>query len=171
MKTTVILLVTLASCLFACNRSTAPSTSGTASNTAVDAFGQKLRAYAGVPANDCGRLDVHATEVQLKAASDCAQLAAEKKQAFFVGYDMPGMSVGVAGNADGKLFTVQAQAGGGTPILTGGDCPSQLRVASSGRVTCYAPGDMGGMGGHAAGAVPPGVANPHSSAAPSATKP
>jgi hypothetical protein len=108
--------------------------------------------------------------VQLKAASDCAQLAAQQKQAFFVAYDMPGMSVGVAGNKEGKLFTVQSQAAGETPILTSGDCPSQLRVASSGRVTCYAPGDMGGMSGHAA--VPPGMPNPHGPAAkPAGSKP
>lgn len=171
-KPTLTLLAVLACGLIACNKSKAPETPGAAPNKAADAFGQKLRDYAGVAANDCGRLDVHATELQLKTASDCAQLAAQKKQAFFVGYDMPGMSVGVAGNADGKLFTVQSQAAGDTPILTSSDCPSQLRVASSGRITCYAPGDMGGMGGHAAGAVPPGVPNPHDATpSPHGTKP
>jgi len=35
-----------------------------------------------------------------------------------------------------------------------------LRLAASGRVTCYAPGDMGSMGaGHTA--IPPGMPNPH----------
>jgi hypothetical protein len=35
-------------------------------------------------------------------------------------------------------------------------------VAASGRVTCFAPGDMGSMSGsHAAGTMPPGAANPH----------
>ena len=38
----------------------------------------------------------------------------------------------------------------------------QLRVATSGRVTCFAPGDMGSMSGsHAAGTMSPGAANPH----------
>ena len=71
---------------------------------------------------------------------------------------MPGMSVGVAGSADGKLFTVQTQGG----ALTSGSCPSALRVASSGRVTCFAPGDMGSMSGsHTAGSMPTGTTNPH----------
>ena len=78
-----------------------------------------------------------------------------------VAYDMPGMTVGVAGNSEGKLFTVQAQ-GSPSPSVTAGACPSQLRVASSGRVTCLAPGDMGAMSGsHPSGAVPSGTANPH----------
>jgi hypothetical protein len=80
---------------------------------------------------------------------------------------MPGMAIGVAGNAEGKLFTVQSQGTGASATLTSGDCPSQLRVASSGRVICFAPGDMGSMGaGHAA--VPPGMSNPHGAAAPKA---
>jgi hypothetical protein len=58
---------------------------------------------------------------------------------------------------------VQSQGAGPSAALTTGDCPSQLRIASSGRVTCFAPGDMGSMGaGHSAGTIPPGMANPHS---------
>jgi hypothetical protein len=162
MKTPLIFLLIAVGGLTACNKSEAPTASGAAPSAAVDAIGKKLRDYAGVTATDCGRLDVHATEVQLKAASYCAQLAVDKKQAFFVAYDMPGMSVGVAGNAAGKLLTFQSQGTGPSASLTGGDCPSQLRVASSGRVTCFAPGDMGSMSGsHGAGAIPPGAANPH----------
>jgi hypothetical protein len=101
---------------------------------------------------------VRANEAQTKSAGDCAMQASQGKKPFYVAYDMPGMSVGVAGNAEGKLFTVQSQGGS----VTGGDCPSQLRVATSGRVTCFAPGDMGSMSGsHAAGTVPAGGANPH----------
>jgi hypothetical protein len=162
MKTSLILLAALLYCLAACNKSKLAGSSAVP-NTAVDAIGQKLRDSAGASATDCGRLDVRATGVQLKAAGDCAQNAAEKKQAFFVAYDMPGMSVGVAGNADGKLITVQSQGSGASASLTSGDCPAQLRVASSGRVTCFAPGDMGSMSGHGAGAIPPGAANPHES--------
>ena len=85
--------------------------------------------------------------------------ASQNKRPFFVVYDMPGMVVGVAGNTDGKLYSVQAQ-GGPSPTVTAGDCPSQLRVAGSGRVTCFAPGDMGSMGaGHTA--IPQGMPNPH----------
>ena len=92
--------------------------------------------------------------------------ASQSKHPFYVAYDMPGMAVGVAGNADGKLFTVQSQGSGPSAALTSGDCPSQLRIASSGRVTCFAPGDMGSMGaGHTAGAMPSGMANPHATGA------
>jgi len=162
MKTRLILLSIVLCGFAACNRSKSPAASSATPNAAVDAVGQKLRDDAGIPANDCGRFDVRSTEVQLKAASDCAQLAAQKKQAFFVAYDMPGMTVGVAGNADGKLFTVQSQGTGPAATVNSGDCPAQLRVASSGRITCFAPGDMGSMSGsHSAGTVPPGMANPH----------
>lgn len=92
--------------------------------------------------------------------------ANQSKHPFYVAYDMPGMAVGVAGNAEGKLFTVQSQGRGPSATLTSGDCPAQLRVASSGRVTCFAPGDMGSMGaGHAAAAMPQGMSNPHGAAA------
>ena len=83
--------------------------------------------------------------------------ANQAKHPFYVAYDMPGMTIGVAGNASGQIFSVQNQ---GTGALTAGACPSQLRVAASGRVTCFAPGDMGSMGGgHTA--IPPGMPNPH----------
>ena len=82
--------------------------------------------------------------------------ASQKKQAFYVSYDMPGMVVGVAGNAEGKLFTAHSEGS----TVSGGDCPSALRLAASGRVTCFAPGDMGSMGaGHTA--IPQGMPNPH----------
>lgn len=167
MKTPLIFLALTFVCLTACNKSQTPATStNSAAPIASDPVRQKLLTYAGTPSNDCGRFDVQATEIQLKAASMCAQLANQKKQAFFVAYDMPGMTVGVAGNADGKLFTVQSQGEGPSAALTSGECPSQLRVASSGRVTCFAPGDMGSMSaGHAAGAVAPGMPNPHGSSA------
>jgi len=129
-----------------------------------DAVQQKLQEYSGADATDCGRLNVQATADQSKTAGDCAMQASQSKHPFYVAYDMPGMAVGVAGNADGKLFTVQSQGSGSSAALASGDCPSQLRIASSGRVTCLAPGDMGSMGaGHSAGTIPPGMANPHAS--------
>ena len=162
MKNPPVLLALVLACLTGCNKSNAPAASANAAPSKGDAVQQRLQEFAGAPASNCGRLDVHATEVQLKAASDCAQLGNDKKQAFFVAYDMPGMTVGIAGNADGKLFTVQSQGTGPSAVVTGGECPAQLRVASSGRVTCFAPGDMGSMGGsHAAGTVPQGMGNPH----------
>lgn len=96
--------------------------------------------------------------------------AAKAKNPFYVEYQLPGMNVAVAGDAQGKLYSVQSQAGGGG--LRSGDCPAELRVAPSGRVTCYAPGtfpmgagagshsNMPGMGMGGAGALPPGHPNP-----------
>lgn len=154
-------------CLAGCSKPPsppAPSGGPSAPPAPPDAVQQKLMEYSGARATNCGRLDVHAAEAELKAASDCALQAGQNKHPFYVAYDMPGMSIGVAGSADGKLFTVQTQGEGASPSLTSGLCPSQLRVASSGRVTCFAPGDMGGMGaGHGAGAMPPGMPNPHGS--------
>ena len=158
MKIVPALLLVVCCSLTACNKAPNTSSSSTPSKP-PDAVQEKLQEFAGSSATNCGRLDVKATADQSKAASDCAMQAQQKKQPFFVAYDMPGMVVGVAGNLDGKLYSVQAQ-GGPSPTVTAGDCPSQLRVAGSGRVTCFAPGDMGMMGaGHTA--VPEGMPNPH----------
>jgi len=96
--------------------------------------------------------------------------AAQAKHAFYVAYDMPGMTVGVAGDTGGKLFTVQSQGSGD---VTSGACPSPLRVASSGRVTCFAPGDMGAMGTgiHGEMNAPAGMMNPHAGSGNSAPPP
>src|SRR5579864_3921061 len=161
----LIILLSLLSCLSACSKTSSPTVSpnATSSSKSSDALQQKLQEYSGAAATDCGRLNVQANADQSKSASDCAMQASQNKHPFYVAYDMPGMAVGVAGNAAGKLFTVQSQGTGPSAKLTSGDCPSQLRVASSGRVTCFAPGDMGSMGaGHAA--VPPGMSNPHGAA-------
>lgn len=168
MKNIAVLLLILLCGLMGCSKSSGPvgTSSGSASSSpkTPDAVQQKLMEYSGSGATDCGRLDVHAAEAQLKTASDCAIQANQNKHAFYVAYDMPGMSVGVAGNSASKLFTVQSQGTGASASVTAGDCPSPLRVAASGRITCFAPGDMGSMGGgHTAGAVPPGMANPHAS--------
>ena len=162
MKNVFILCVILLAGLTACNKSSGPSSP---SNDAAkpDAVQQKLQGYAGTSPTNCGRIDIHATQDQAKTASDCAMQASQLKHAFYVAYDMPGMTVGVAGNSDGKLFTVKSEGTGPSANLAGGDCPSQLRVASSGRITCFAPGDMGSMGtGHGMGSTPEGMSNPHS---------
>ena len=161
MKTSYVIFTLFLTCLTACNKSPGPVaiSGGVPSSSKSDAVSQKLQEYSGAAATDCGRLSVGASADQSKTASECAVQASQGKHPFYVAYDMPGMSVGVAGNADGKLFTVQSQNG----AMTAGDCPAQLRVATSGRVTCFAPGDMGSMGpGHAAGGMTPGAANPHS---------
>ena len=162
MKNMFMLCLLLLAGLAACNKSSAPASS--ASDAAKpDAVQQKLQQYAGASPTNCGRIDIHATQEQAKTAGDCAMQASQSKHAFYVAYDMPGMTVGVAGNSEGSLFTVKSEGTDATANLTSGDCPSQLRVASSGRVTCFAPGDMGSMGtGHGIGGTPQGMSNPHS---------
>lgn len=160
MKTLSLFPVIALCCLTACNKPSSSSSSNAAPSKSPDAVQQKLQDFAGSSATNCGRLDVHVTAEQSKAASDCAMQAAQSKHPFFVAYDMPGMAIGVAGNSAGKLSTAQSQGEGAAATVTSGDCPSDLRVAGSGRVTCFAPGDMGSMGaGHTA--VPEGMPNPH----------
>jgi predicted lipoprotein len=163
MKNLAALALIALCCLTACNKPTTPSSSSSTVATsakAPDAVARKLQDYAGASATDCGRLEVHAPDAQSKAASDCAMQAGQSKHPFYVAYDMPGMSVGVAGNSEGRLFSVQSQGEGASATLSSGACPSALRVAASGRVTCFAPGDMGSMGGgHTA--IPPDMPNPH----------
>jgi len=167
MKNPAILTLILFCFLVACNKSPAPSASSTpapstaaAPSNSPDAVQQKLQEYAGGSATDCGRLEVHAPEARSKAASDCAMQASQSKHPFLVAYDMPGMTVGIAGNSAGNLFSVQSQGEDPSAAVTSGACPSQLRIANSGRVTCFAPGDMGSMGGgHTA--IPPGMPDPH----------
>ena len=120
-----------------------------ASNTSVP---QKLADIAGSGATDCGQVAQLAGE-QVQKASDCAMSSAKAKKPFRVEYDMPGLAVGIAGNSAGKLFAVQSEVDNGKASeakVT--DCPAELRVAQSGRVTCMPPGNMG---------VAPGSANPH----------
>jgi len=165
MKNHSVVLTIALCCLTACSKPATPaasSASPTAPPRTPDVVQQKLQEYSGAGATDCGRLDVHATADQSKTASDCAMQATQSKKPFYVAYDMPGMAVGVAGNAEGKLFTVQSQGSGPAPALTSGACPSQLRVAASGRISCFAPGDMGSMGdSHAGRAMPAGMVDPH----------
>jgi len=145
---------------------TSPASSSTpsvaASNDAVD---KKMLDLAGSGASNCGRLSSQAT-ADLEGASKCAMQAAQQKRAFYVAYDMPGMTVGVVGNSEGKLFSVQSQAGGAG--ITSEPCPAELRIAPSGRMTCYPPGTfpMGsGAGSHSNMTMPSGMPNPHQQSA------
>jgi hypothetical protein len=149
MKKALVLGLIAAACLAGCKKS---STSGSAPK-ADDAVQLKLKQLAGPGAADCGRLDVRAADQQLTGASSCATKAAESKHPFYVAYDMPGMVTGVAGSSDGKLFAVQLQGSGTGGQLASGPCPAELRVAHSGRVTCFIPGTMG---------LTPTASDPHS---------
>jgi hypothetical protein len=175
-------LILIAVCLLTgCSKSKSSTASGAGATTAAasgdDPVQKKLQELAGSGAKNCGLLKSQAAG-EAEAASKCAVDASKAKTSFYVEYELPGMNVAIAGNSQGKLFAVQSQAGGAG--LTSGDCPAELRVAPSGRVTCYPPGTfpMGaGAGSHTnmsmppamgmgsphagAGAVPPGQPNPH----------
>jgi hypothetical protein len=144
------LLVALlaAACLVACNKSTT-----SAASHPDDAVQLKLKELAGGGATDCGRLDIKATNDALTGAGTCATKSAQDKKPFYVAYDMPGMSTGVAGNSQGKLFAVELQGVGPGAQLQSGPCPGEMRIAKSGRVTCFIPGTMG---------LNPTGADPHS---------
>ena len=54
---------------------------------------------------------------------------------------------------------MQSDGEGALATLSSEGCPADLRIAGSGRVTCFAPGDMGSLGdGHTA--IPEGMPNP-----------
>ena len=173
-------LIALALTLSGCNKSPAPATS-TANSSSIpapaatsapaapanDAVQQKLKDIAGSSATDCGRHEISAPNDELKTASNCVMDAAKAKKPFYVGYDMPGMTNAIAGDAKGKLFAVQLQGSGTGAQMASGACPGELRVASSGRVTCFVPGSMslGATGGdpHAGMALNPTTgSSPHS---------
>ena len=147
--------------------STPPSASST---NAADPVEARLKDLAGNGAANCGQLKSQA-EDQMDAAAKCATQSAKEKRPFYVAYELPGMTVAVAGNSDGKLFTVQSQATasgqpGGAAGLASGACPSELRIAPSGRVTCFVPGSFGmGMDAtHGGATMPPMMGqNPHPS--------
>jgi hypothetical protein len=167
----LLVLVTTAAFLTGCQKSSAPSSTVSAQAKSGDAVQQKMQELAGSGATDCGRVKSQSPD-EVKPASDCALEAAKNKRAFYVAYDLPGMTVGTAGNSEGKLFGVQMeQPEGGQPAtaeVRSMPCPAELRVAQSGRVTCSTPGSMGmgGMGGaspHGGGmSMPPeGTQSPH----------
>lgn len=140
MRKTVLVALIAAACLTGCKKSPPPPPTSTKVGDAVDL---KLKGFAGAGATDCGRLDIGAGNQQLTGASDCATKAAQAKQPFYVAYDMPGMTTGVAGNAEGKLFAVQSEGVGPGARLAFAPCPGDLRIAKSGRMTCLTPGTMG----------------------------
>jgi hypothetical protein len=175
----ILVLIATIAVLSGCNKAKAPA----ASAKSGDPVQQKLQELAGGKATDCGRV---AQGSDMKSASDCAMQAAQGKKPFYVAYDMPGMTVAIAGAADGKLYTVQTEsaeaAQGGAPSTgakgpTVVECPAELRVAQSGRVTCFPPGGfMGAQGANPHGGgmsmpMPPsGTPNPHGGEAPQPNK-
>jgi hypothetical protein len=171
MNRTLLVLVVAATLLAACTQNKAADQASAAAQAAAsqpaatpaaapaksDAMQQKVSETAGGGAKDCGRPSSN-DRAALDSAASCVMDAAQAKKPFTIVYDMPGMSVAVAGNSEGKLFSlqqVQPETGPkGEVNVT--PCPAELRVAQSGRVTCFPAGTMG---------VPPGAANPHAGTA------
>jgi hypothetical protein len=161
-KFLAVLVIVVAS--LGCNKSSTPAASSANSNDPVE---KKLQEIAGSGATNCGHLKSQAFD-QMETAGKCGMQAAQQKRPFYVAYEMPGMIVALAGTADGKLFSVQAQ-----PSAPGGlasvPCPAELRIAPSGRLTCYAPGTfpMGaGPDSHSGMTMPPSMGgNPHQGSA------
>ena len=191
MKRALVVSLLLCVCgAVACKNSSTGSSSTSAASGPADSVQQKLQELAGSGAKDCGRVKSQEA-AQVQPASDCAMKSAEAKQPFYVAYDLPGMTTAVAGNVQGALYSVQAQTDdSGAAKVDSSPCPAALRLAQSGRVTCFAAGSMGGMGmpsganphGGAGmppatgqnphGAMPPATGpNPHAAPAPSHAKP
>jgi hypothetical protein len=169
-RTLAIALILAASFLAGCNKKTVSAKSG-------DTVEQKLQELAGSSATNCGRVKSVA-EADTKPVSECAMQAAQSKKPFYVAYDMPGLTVAIAGAPDGKLYAVQSQvpppaegqSSGAQPSgpaqITVTPCPAELRMASSGRVTCYPLSSFGaptGANPHGGGMMmpPAGTPNPH----------
>ncbi len=140
MRNTIALaLIFTVAVLSSCKKSqNAPA----AASKPADAVQQKLQELAGSGATDCGRPQSQAPG-DVQPASDCAMKSAQSKKAFYVAYDLPGMTTALAGDSQGKLYAVQSEANG---LVQSTPCPAEIRLAQSGRVTCYAAGSMGGMG-------------------------
>jgi hypothetical protein len=151
-------------------QSSAPSPAAQSSDPPAgpsDAVAQKLRELAGSGASDCGRTKYPTPPDAIRNASSCAMQAAQSKRPFFVAYELPGLTVGIAGNSEGKLFSLQSEPAEGKPgaaaTLQSGPCAAALRVAESGRVTCLPRSSMATSGGpnpHGGISMPP-TQNPH----------
>lgn len=158
--------------LIACSKSSAPGSSAAAGN-ANDPVEKKLMELAGSGASNCGHLKSQGIP-EMDAAGKCVMQATQQKKPFYVAYDLPGMTIGIAGNAQGQNYSLQTQ-----PSATGGfnavPCPSELRIAPSGRATCYAPGTFPMMGAgtdsHGGMMTMPPMENPHKGSAVPGSKP
>ncbi len=144
------------------SNTSAATSMATATAKPADSVDRKLQEIAGTGATNCGRLTSQEAD-QVQTASSCAMNAAKDKKPFYVGYDLPGLTIAMAGAPDGKLYTVQASQGSEEPKVA--PCEAELRVAQSGRVTCTPAGSgmggaMGGMSPHGGMGMPQG-ANPH----------
>ena len=163
----LIALLSLCGCSKSSSNTAATGSSPMASNATTpmsgdDPVDKKLQELAGSGATNCGHLKSQ-TVPEMDAAGKCVMQGAQQKKPFYVAYELPGMIIAIAGTAEGKLFSVQTQASaaGGLAAVP---CPAELRIAPSGRATCYAPGTFPmGMDANHGGSMtkPPTGENPH----------
>lgn len=169
----LILALMVAALLSGCSKS-GPKSASAASQS--DTLEDQLRQLAGSSATNCGRT---APSTDVKNATECAMQANQAKRPFYVAYQLPAMqdeqiTVALAGAADGKLYAVQYNSKGWQESSQGAQlsndkrvmtvpCPATLRVAQSGRLTCYLPMSMDGKASpHGGMPMPPhGSMNPH----------
>jgi hypothetical protein len=188
-KLSIAFILVFVAMTLGCNRGSTPSQASpnsTETKTATpaqtgtstpDAMTAELTKLAGTGATDCGRIGMSG---DVQTASQCAMQANTAKKPFYVRYDLPmpdaQMAIATVRTADGKLMSVQFDSKGWEKPLEGaklsadktvavGPCPApeNLRVASSGRVTCFPPTQMpAGMSPHGGGAkMPPATGEPH----------
>lgn len=143
-----------------------------------DAVTAELRSLAGSNAKDCGTVPGQSGDPQ--SASTCAMQSNQANTPFFVRYDLPvpgtKMAIATARASDGKLYTVQYSDSGYKQAVAGSTlsrdkkiltmpCTAELRLASSGRVTCFPPQQNAGnvtVNPHGGGmAMPPHGTSPH----------
>ncbi len=152
-----------------------------APNKADDPMTEAMSKTAGSGATDCGHVPTGGDNT---SASECAMEAFNDKKPFFVRYDLPmpdaQMAIATVRSADGKMFTMQFDSKGWEKAQEGGTLsadkkigsvpcpkPDQLRIAGSGRVTCFPPTQMpSGMSPHGSAGgmmqMPPATgASPH----------
>src|SRR4051812_5822089 len=145
-----------------------------------DAMTAQLKKVAGPDAKDCGTVPANSGDLQ--SASGCALQSNDAKRPFWVRYELPlpgaQMHIATTLAADGKLYTMQYSSDGYKQAPEGATissdkklltipCPdAPLRVAGSGRITCFAPQQNAGninASPHGGGMAMPGTmgANPH----------
>jgi hypothetical protein len=174
----LILAIILATTLSGCNKQSSPQAAAPTAKPA-DALEAQLQKLTGNNAKNCGRV---APNTEVKAASDCAMESSAAKRPFYVGYELPdgqggSITIALAGAGDGKLYALNYNPKGWQVAEASGElsedkkiattnCPAALRVAQSGRVTCFPPPNaMGGGGANPHGGMampgPGGGATPH----------
>lgn len=157
--------------------SAAVPASATTQSSPNDEVTAQLQKIAGSNAKDCGTVPGQRGDVQ--SASTCAMQSNQANTPFFVRYDLPvpgtKMAIATARAGDGKLYTLQYSDSGYKEAVTGSTlsqdkkiltmpCTAELRLASSGRVTCFPPQQNAGniTSPHGGGmAMPPHGTSPH----------